>query len=733
MDTVTPKREGRPFTRAAGDGGRARVLITDDDPQVRDVLFALLSEQYECRAASSAEEALALVGAEEFQLVLSDIRMGGLSGLDMLPRLAELAPDTVIIMISGEQTIESAIRALRAGAFDYVTKPFDLEHVEAAVRRALEHHALRAAKGYYESFLEEIVHERTAELHRMNRTLHTLIEASPLAIFALDAAGRVKMCNPAAERAFGWGAQEIHDAPLSVLADGGAEQTWDGIASGEPAEGLETRCRRRDGAPADVNVWAAALGDEAAEPGGAAGRVVIVADVTERKKAEARINYLAYHDTLTGLPNRLLFEERLAQSLDGARREGRALAVMFVALDRFKQYNDTLGHAAGDQLLRAVGERLLRLAPEGGGALARFGGDEFSLLLTAAGGAACVAAAAREIQQILQPPFRVDGHELYVTVSIGIGLYPDDGEDAQSVLKNAGAALYRAKQQGGDNYQFYAADMNEHALKRLSLGNSLRRALESGEFVLHYQPQYGADASRVVGAEALVRWQHPELGLVPPAEFIPLAEDTGLIAPVGEWVLRTALAQNRSWQEAGLAPAPVSVNLSLRQFQQPDLLEVVSGALAESGLDPRYLELELTESSVMKDAARAVATLRELKGMGVSVAVDDFGSGYSSLSHLKHLPIDVLKIDKSFVRDMTEDPNDAAIVMAVVTLAHSLGLKVVAEGVETEEQLRFLRLLRCDAVQGYLLSRPLPAGDFERLLREGGRAGAGASFSAHKA
>jgi EAL domain-containing protein (putative c-di-GMP-specific phosphodiesterase class I) len=316
-------------------------------------------------------------------------------------------------------------------------------------------------------------------------------------------------------------------------------------------------------------------------------------------------------------------------------------------------------------------------------------------------------------------PFAVDGQELYVTASIGIGLYPHDAMDAQDLLKNAGAALYRAKQQGGSNFQFYTADMNERALQRLSLENKLRWALERNEFKVYYQPQVSIDTGQIVGMEALVRWQHPEMGLVSPSEFIPLAEDTGLISSIGEWVLRTACAQTKAWHDFGFVNLRVAVNLSPRQFQQPDLLRMIANHLKETGLDGGSLELEVTEGSVMKNTESAINTLRELKAMGIKISIDDFGAGYSSLTYLKNLPIDALKIDQSFVREMSTDPNDAAIVMAIIQLAHSLKLRVTAEGVENEDQLRFLRLLRCDDMQGYLFCRPLPVEGFEQLLLEG--------------
>ena len=697
---------------------KARILIADDDMQIREVLHELLSEDYECAEVNSGEEALALLQKESFSLVLSDIMMGGITGLEMVPQVLERAPDTVVIMISGEQNIESAIQALRVGAFDYITKPFDLRHVEAAVKRALEHHELRRSKRYYENFLEEMVKQRTAELNKANQTLRVLIEASPLAIYVLDTKQNVSLWNPAAERMFGWQEAEVLNRPLATVPEDEREAFRSRFAEalqGKLVANYETRRQKRDGALFDVNIWTATLLDHDGE---ISGIMAIVEDITERKQAAERIQYLAYHDTLTGLPNRVLFEEHLTEAIAQAGPAPRPLAVMFLSLDRFKKFNDTLGHIIGDQLLRRVAERLSTSLGQGD-TIACFTSDEFAFLLTGVRDEEDAAEFARSLQGIIEASFEIDEQELYVTASIGIGLYPHDGTDAQSLLKNSGAALYRAKQQGGNNYQFYTPDMNERALKRLALENQLRWALERKEFRVYYQPQVNIGTGQIVGMEALVRWQHPEMGLVSPAEFIPLAEDTGLISPIGEWVLRSACAQTKSWQDCGFTSLRVSVNLSPRQFQQPDLLLMIERQLKETGLDPAFLELEVTESSVMKNAESAINTLRELKAMGITISIDDFGSGYSSLSYLKHLPIDVLKIDQSFVRDMTADPNDAAIVMAIIQLAHSLQLKVNAEGVETEEQLRFLRLLRCDEMQGYLFCRPLPVEAFEQLLIEG--------------
>jgi diguanylate cyclase (GGDEF)-like protein/PAS domain S-box-containing protein len=697
---------------------RARILIADDEAQIREVLHELLGDDYECREVGSAEEALGVVRQETFDLVLSDIMMGGITGLQMVPQVLELSPDTVVIMISGEQNIESAIEALRAGAFDYITKPFDLRHVEAAVKRALEHQALRRSKRYYENFLEEIVKQRTTELNKANQTLSALVQASPLAIFVQDIEGKVILWNPAAREMFGWSEAEVINHPFPLVPEERRETFragYEGALEGKTVTDYQTRRSRKDGTMIDVNVWMTALFDAGGE---ISGIMAIVADITERKQSEARINYLAYHDTLTGLANRVSFEEHLAAAINSAESNRATLAVLFLSLDRFKKFNDTLGHIVGDQLLKGVAERL-KLALREGDTVARFGSDEFSFLLTQIKEETDAEGRAREFQSILDRPFHIEAHELYVTCSIGIGLYPADGRDAQELLKSAGAALYRAKQAGGSNYQFFTADMSERALQRLSLENQLRRGLERKEYRVYYQPQVNIDTGQITGMEALVRWQHPERGLVAPAEFIPLAEDTGLIAPLGEWVLRTACAQTRVWHTGGFQKLHVAVNLSPRQFQQPDLVLMIKRILKETGLDATCLELEVTESSVMKNAETAISTLRELKAMGIRISIDDFGSGYSSLSYLKNLPIDVLKIDQSFVRDMTTDPKDAAIVMAIIQLAHSLQLQVKAEGVETEDQLRFLRLLRCDEMQGYLFCTPLPADSFEHLLLEG--------------
>jgi diguanylate cyclase (GGDEF)-like protein len=493
-------------------------------------------------------------------------------------------------MVSGNQDIEFAIKALRVGAFDYITKPIDLRHVEASVERALNHCNLLKEKRLYKEQIENLLQQRTAE-----------------------------------------------------------------------------------------------------------------------------VNWLANFDPVTQLPNRALFEDRLTQAVAIAKATNQSLGVLFISLDQFKKVNDSLGHGPGDTLLREFAERLKSCISKSD-TVARFGSDEFALLRTQIDDTNDVIETIGSLSQLLKFAFDLPGHELFGTASVGVSLFPLDGEDSQTLLKNAGAALYKAKRSGGANYQFFTADMHELATSRLALESNLRRAIQNEEFLVHYQPRVSVDSLAITGVEALVRWQHPHLGLISPSEFIPLAEDTGLIVPIGEWVLRTACLQGKRWRDQGFAPVQIAVNISARQFHDQDLAQTVIRILEETGLPPNYLELELTESSIMQNAEFAAGMLSRLKSRGINISIDDFGTGFSSLASLKRLPIDALKIDQSFVRDATTDDDDAALVMAIITLAHNLRLKVIAEGVETEDQLRFLQLLRCDEIQGYFFSKPLPAETFVSLF-----------------
>jgi|SRR5579884_1106218 len=445
------------------------------------------------------------------------------------------------------------------------------------------------------------------------------------------------------------------------------------------------------------------------------GSVWSFRDITERKQAERRLNYLANFDSLTDLPNRTLFYDRLDQAIARAQWQKRPLAVLFLDLDQFKTINDTLGHAFGDLLLKLAAERLKHCVRDGD-TIARLGGDEFVLILEDLKEPQDTLPVAQKILESLSHPFLLEGRELFITTSMGIALYPHDGENCETLLKNADTAMYRAKDQGRNNYQLYSAAFNARGSDRLTLEHSLRRAVERKEFQLYYQPKINLATGLIIGVESVIRWKYPDVGTIPPVEFITLAEETGLILPIGEWVLRTACAQNKAWQKAGLPPICVAVNVSARQFQRQNMGEMIPKTLDEVGLSPRHLELELTENTLMKSSEATVATLRQLEAIGIEISVDDFGTGYSSLSYLKRFPVTTLKIDRTFIRDLITDPDDRAIVTAIITLAHSLKLKVVAEAVETKEQLQFLRSLQCDHVQGYLFSQPIPAEEMTRLL-----------------
>jgi diguanylate cyclase (GGDEF)-like protein/PAS domain S-box-containing protein len=441
-----------------------------------------------------------------------------------------------------------------------------------------------------------------------------------------------------------------------------------------------------------------------------------IALVIERKRTEETINHMAYYDVLTDLPNRVLYNDRLSNALSNARCRQELLAVLFIDLDRFKNVNDSLGHALGDKLLQSVSKRLSGCLRECD-TIARVGGDEFTILLPMLNHVEDAAKISQRLLDIMETPFYCDGYEFNITTSIGISIYPYDGEDVENLLKNSDTALYRAKERGRNNYQLYNPSMNASSLKLMSLENDLRKALERDEFIIHYQPQINIETGMITGMEALLRWNHPELGIIFPADFISLAEETGLIIQIDEWVLRNACRQNKAWQEMGYAPLKLAVNISSRQFQQHKLCSLVEGILHETGLNSRFLELELTESMVMHNAYYALSVLNKLKHMGINIALDDFGTGYSSFGYLKRFPVDTLKIDKTFIRDVAADDNNGVITTAIIALAHSMKRNVVAEGVETHEELEFLKKHGCNKIQGNLIGSPVSSKEFEALLK----------------
>jgi diguanylate cyclase (GGDEF)-like protein/PAS domain S-box-containing protein len=529
---------------------------------------------------------------------------------------------------------------------------------------------------------------------------------------------QIVSCNRRFEDIFGYGPGAMIGLSMRALIP--SEEAY--ILAGEAAYGAfghnmsvgdSLLMVKADGS----SFWAEATGRALDPARPQEGSIWIFTDISERKAAEERATYLAYYDVLTGLPNRSLVQDRMLQAAAVADASGRKVALLMVDLDRFKTINDTLGHSVGDQLLVEVAKRL-KLCLRESDTLCRQGGDEFLILLPGLPDAeACVTHLARLTEGLAQP-FSLKALELEVTVSMGIAIYPDDGTDLGTLLKKADMAMFRAKDAGRNTHRFFNEEMNEEAEERLAMHFNLRRALDAGQFVLHYQPQIEIASGLLVGAEALLRWNHPDLGLVSPARFIPQAEESGLIVPIGEWVLREACREAANWQRLGMRDVVVAVNLSALQFRRGDIEASVTRALDESGLDPALLELELTESILIHDTEKVLATVMRLKHMGIRLSIDDFGTGYSSLAYLKRFRVDKLKIDQSFIRDLASDPDDAAIVRAVIQMARSLGLRTIAEGVESQQVLDHLRLYRCDEAQGYLLSRPVPVADFVAAYRQ---------------
>ena len=560
--------------------------------------------------------------------------------------------------------------------------------------------------------------ESLQALREAERRYYTLFENALEGIFRTTLDGQFLDANPALARIYGF------DSPAELIGSlkdireqlyvqpSRREEFMQLIKARGVVANFESRIRRRNGEIIWISENARAVYSEA-------GQVVCyegtVEDITERKLYQARIEQQANYDTLTGLANRSLLNDRLEQGIRAAAGYGTRLAVVFVDLDRFKFINDSLGHHVGDELLRAMAERL-RASVRESDTVARLGGDEFVLLINGQRDPDAIAAVLERMLTDISQPWNTAQGDFNVTCSMGVALYPDDGDRAEVLLKHADTAMYRAKEKGRNNYQFFTAELNELITQRLELENKLRRALERQQFELHYQPRVDMATREVVAAEALIRWQVSEDEVIPPSRFVPIAEEIGLIAPIGKWVLRTACEQNRRWQDAGLPKFVMSVNVSARQFRQENFARTVADILRDSGLEAHYLEIELTESAVMHDAEQFIATLGELRALGVKIALDDFGTGYSSLSYLKRLPVDRLKVDRSFVQDIAIDADDATIVRTIIALGHNLGLRVVAEGVETEQQIEFLRDNHCDELQGYYFGTPSAASAFARAV-----------------
>jgi len=615
------------------------------------------------------------------------------------------------------ETINAAVAKGRRFQVEY-----RIQHADGRVRWVWEHGiGVRDQSGRItaiEGIVEDISARVEAEhaLREAERRYRSLFDNAIEGIFRTTPDGRYLDANPALARIYGFATPQelvasLRDIKSQLYVDSGRREEFMRIvkARGE-ISGFESRVYRKNGDTIWISENARAVFDDE-------GRVLhyegTVEDITERRHNQARIEQQANYDALTGLANRSLLNDRLQQAIYTAATYGARLAVVFVDLDRFKFVNDTLGHDVGDRLLQVMAERLTAAVAETD-TVARLGGDEFVLLLHGHAGQDTVATVLERLLPTIAAPLRYGQSDLEVTCSIGVALYPDDGSDPATLLKHADSAMYRAKEQGRNNFQFFTEELNRAIKERFDLESQLRRALERGQFELHYQPRVDLATQRIIGAEALIRWHVPGRGMVSPATFIPVAEEIGLIGQISEWVLEAACAQNKRWIDAGL-PCAVSVNISPQQFRGDALVPLIARVLTETRLDPGSLEIEITESTVMHAGERMVETLHAIRKLGVHIAVDDFGTGYSSLSYLKRFPVDRLKIDRSFVQHIT-DADDAVIVRAIIALGHNLGLKVLAEGVETEEQLAFLRANDCDELQGYYISKPVSAWQMTKLL-----------------
>lgn len=671
------------------------VLFVEDDADVREQLSQFLKRRVgTLYVAENGQEGLEVWRQHKPDVVVTDIMMPVMDGLKMAELIRQENHSVPIIVTTAFNDANFLLKAIDLGIDKYVIKPVNT----ALLLRAIQKGAWMAR----------------AEMEM--QLASTVFDASSDAIMITDARNLIIAVNAAFCEITGFREEEAIGQTPAILSSGKHDANfyrdmWQQLKETGRWSG-EIWNRRKNG---EIYVEWLTLNTVKNDRDETSHYVAIFADITEHKQAEEHVHHLAHYDALTDLPNRTLFSDRLGQALIQAQRNHGRAAVMFLDLDRFKVINDTLGHSIGDLLLQEVAARLTGCVREGD-TVSRLGGDEFVVLLPELRDAEDAYVVAQKLLAAAALPFELHGHELHISASIGISFYPDDGASAEMLMKNADVAMYRAKEMGRNNYQFYHADMNARSFERLTMETSMRRALEREQFELYYQPRYEMPEGRIVGVEALIRWHHPDLGLVLPAQFIPLAEETGLILPIGEWVLRAAATQGKAWQQAGLPPLFMAANVSARQFRQTDFAGKVGQILQDTGFDPCWLELELTETTLMKHSEESVESLSKLKAMGIRIAIDDFGTGYSSLGYLKRLPVDILKIDRSFVSDVTVSLDDAAIVEAIIAMARSLGLHVVAEGVETAEQAKFLKAHKCEEMQGYYFSKPLPVDQLLLIL-----------------
>jgi diguanylate cyclase (GGDEF)-like protein/PAS domain S-box-containing protein len=682
------------------------ILVVDDDRVTRMTICKVLHKSgYDIVEAQDGLEALDAVVKHNPEMVLMDVMMPHMDGYTACGELRKKADHQAlpILMLTGLNDISSIDQAFESGATDFITKPINWTLLTQRVRYTLRTKAMGIALQRNQERLSQA--QRIAKLGYWEVDLRSgLVHCSDELFWVLGMEPGLQV--------------NTLDAFMAMVPEGDVVSVNDAIGEAmrnhQPYE-LEHRIQRPDG----LEIAVLQQGQVVLDDNGTALTILgTIQDITERKAAEELIEYQAFYDSLTDLPNRRLFTDHVSHGTTLANQQQNQLAVLFMGLDRFKVVNDTMGHAAGDILLREVASRLKGLGREGM-SIARFGADVFAILLEGLEQSSEVDAYVAMLMESISTPVIIQGQEFFTTASVGVSLYPHDGNDAESLLKAADTAMFRAKEEGGQHYQYFTADMNLLAQKRLQIESELRKALERAEFQVFYQPQVDANTRRIVSMEALIRWFHPERGIVSPLDFIPVAEDSGLIIPIGEWVLRTACRQTQEWNEKFGLNLRVGVNLSGRQFSQPDLVEVVVDALKQSRLPCDGLDLEVTESIAMNDIDGCIATLQQLNEMGIHSSMDDFGTGYSSLSYLQQMPLHTLKIDRAFVKDIKGQGENGEIARAIIAMSHSLGMNVIAEGVETEEQLVFLRDHRCDLIQGFYISKPLDHDSFDALLQAG--------------
>jgi diguanylate cyclase (GGDEF)-like protein/PAS domain S-box-containing protein len=687
------------------------LFLVEDNPGDARLLREMLSDhgspETELTHVACMGDAEKHLAQQAVDIILLDLGLPDAHGLDAVRRARSAAPHVPLVVLTGLDDESVATQALQEGAQDFLIKgQIDGRGLIRALRYAVERKASEEAL-----FVEK---------ERAQVTLNSIGDA----VICTDIAGNITFLNVVAEKMTGWSGKEAAGHPmaevLQITDATSSETTPNPMALAivrNITMNLPPNCTlvRRDGFKIPIEDSVAPIHDR---EGQATGAVIVFHDVSVARAMAEQLAHLAEHDFLTGLPNRMLLNDRVAQAITLAPRHMKKVAVLFLDLDGFKHINDSLGHPIGDKLLQAIGKRLVECV-RGSDTVSRQGGDEFVVLLSEVEHAEDAAISAVRLLQGVAGSYSIDMHDLHISASIGVSIYPDDGLDAETLIKNADTAMYQAKENGRQSYQFFKPSMNVRAVERQSIEESLRRAMERQEFTLHYQPKIDLRTGEITGAEALLRWTHPVRGPVSPAQFIPVAEDCGLILPIGKWVLREACKQARAWQNAGLALGTIAVNISAMEFRDDKFLEEVFAIINDSGLDPKFLELELTESVLMKRAEATESILKTLRARGVKVAVDDFGTGYSSLSYLRRLPIDALKIDQSFVRQITTDPDETTIVTAVIGMGRSLKLRVVAEGVETQQQLAFLQQHECDEAQGYYFSRPVVPQEFAKLLELG--------------